>query len=216
RALADPESMVADEAEVALGGVADPKFARDLLGPAGLRARDPWVRLRVAEAIGRVRLPFDGADLARALLSCDAKEVELRRMLLRSVERLARASRVEGARARIAHEVETILDSRADPELRGAALQALAAVDLLEAQPRIADRSTDRDGALRCAALLAASRLTEAECQSYSERGLEDGEPRVRAQAIENLERLASRPAILALVHQMEVEKRERLRFGIL
>jgi HEAT repeat protein len=216
RALADPESMVADEAEVALGGVADPKLARELLGAAGIRARDPWVRLRVAEAIGRMRLAFDGAELARALLSCDAKEIDLRRTLLWSVERLAIARLVEGDRARIVREAESILDSRADAELRGAALQALAAVDLLEAQPRIVERLSDRDGALRCAALLAAARLTEAECQSLSERGLEDAEPRVRAQAIENLEKLASRAAILALVHRIEIEKSQRLRFGIL
>src|SRR5260221_437190 len=216
RALGDSESMVADEAEVALGAITDPKLVGELLGGAGLKSRDAWVRLRAAEALGRMRMPFDGELLARALASTEPSEIELRRMLLWSIERLAASKRVEGDRAKTYRTVETIAASRADPELRGAALEATSALDGLEAHALVIQSLADRAEALRCAALLAISTYPEQECLTLSERGLDDPEFCVRAQAIENLEKLSSRAAILALVHQMEIEKRERLRVGIL
>src|SRR5258707_1250000 len=39
RALGDSESMVADEAEVALGAITDPKLVGELVGAAGLKSR---------------------------------------------------------------------------------------------------------------------------------------------------------------------------------
>ena len=216
RALGDAESMVGDEAEVALGAITDAKVVQELLGNAGLRSRDPWVRLRAAEVVGRLRIPLDGELLARALSFIEPNEGELRRMLLWSIERLAAAKRVEGDRRRAYRAVETIAVSRADAELRGAALEAASALDALEAHAIVIEALSDRSEALRCAALLAVSSTTEQECLTLSERALDDPELCVRAQAIENLEKLSSRAAILALVHRMEIEKRERLRNGIL
>src|SRR5262245_12637333 len=69
RMLDDRDPMVADEAEVALGSAVDPKLVADLFGPAGLGHRDAWVRLRVAEALGRMAGPIEGDVLARAFLS---------------------------------------------------------------------------------------------------------------------------------------------------
>jgi HEAT repeat protein len=216
RALADPESMVGDEAEVALGAITDAKLVGELLGGAGLRARDSWVRLRAAEVVGRLRIPLDAELLVRALASAEPNEVELRRMLLWSVERLAAAKRVEGDRTKAYRAAEAIASSRAEPELRGAALEAASALDALEAHAIVVQSLADRSEALRCAALLAVSGYTEQECLTLSERALDDPEPCVRIQAIENLEKLSSRASILALVRRMELEKRERLRSGIL
>jgi HEAT repeat protein len=216
KALGDPESMVGDEAEVALGAIADSKLLAELAGGAGLRARDPGVRLRAAEVFGRLKLALDGELLARALASTDPNEPDVRRMLLWSVERLAAAKRVEGDRTKAYKAAESIAGSRAEPELRGAALEAASALDALEAHALVLQSLADRSEALRCAALLAVSGYAEQECLTLSERALDDPEPCVRMQAIENLEKLSSRAAILALVRRMELEKRERLRNGIL
>jgi len=109
-----------------------------------------------------------------------------------------RVERVEGDRAKVYRAVETIAASRADPELRGAALEATSALDALEAHALVIQSLADRAEALRCAALLAISTYPEQECLTLSERGLDDPEFCVRAQAIENLEKLSSRAAILA------------------
>jgi HEAT repeat protein len=90
-ALADDESMVADEAQVALGAVDDPKLVTDLLGPAGLRSREAWVRLRVAETLGRLPIEVDAEALARGIMHGDVREAETTRAILWSIERLARA-----------------------------------------------------------------------------------------------------------------------------
>jgi len=216
RALGDPESMVADEAEVALGSTTDARLVNDLFGSAGIRARDPWVRLRVAEALGRVQLEIGSEAMARALAGSEPGEVELRRMLLWTIERLAKAGRLGGDRTKAYRAAERIAVARTDAELRGAALQTLSILDPLAAHDLVLEALAHGDGALRCAALLAVSRLTEQECLSRSERALDDPETRVRAQAIENLEGLASRAANLALIRRMEIEKCSRLRFSIL
>ncbi len=219
RALSDRDSMVADEAQVALGAVVDKKLVADLLGRPGLRAQDPWVRVRVAEAFGRMQVEIDGQALARAIAPGELREqgeIDVARTLLWSIERLAGTKRLGGDRAKTYRAVEELARSRADPELRGAALEALQALAPLDAHALVVELLADRDGGLRCAALLAFSTFPEQECLTLSQRALEDPEPRVRAQAIENLEKLSSRAAILALVHEMEIEKRERLRWGIL
>jgi len=204
--------------DLVVGALADPdpKLARDLFGAPGLRARDAWVRLRVAEALGRMAVEIDGELLARALASVEPKESDLRRMLLWSIERLARGKRIAGDRAKPYRAAEAIATSHADPEVRGAALQAIAALDPIAAHPAVIEACAGRDAPLRIAALLAIAEFPEQECLTSSQKALEDAEPRVRAQAIENLEKLGSRAAILALVHQMEIETRERLRYGIL
>ncbi|HEV8113387.1 MAG TPA: HEAT repeat domain-containing protein [Planctomycetota bacterium] len=214
--LSDSDSMVADEAEVLLGASDDPKLARDLFGGAGLRARDAWVRLRAAEVLGRMPVELDAELFARALASVDANETDLRRMLLWSIERSARAKRLAGDRAKAWRSAEAIATSRADVELRCAALQAIATLDPIAAHPAVVEALSAREAPLRVAGLLASAESTEQECLTVSGRALEDAEPRVRVQAIENLEKLGSRAAILALVHQMEIETRERLRYGIL
>ncbi|MCP3918387.1 MAG: HEAT repeat domain-containing protein [bacterium] len=53
-ALEDREPEVADEAQVWIAKVADTGLRKRLLGREGLGAKDDWVRLRVAEAFGRM------------------------------------------------------------------------------------------------------------------------------------------------------------------
>ena len=46
--LADPDGMVADEAQLALGSFRFDGALERLLGKAGLRSKDPWTALRAA------------------------------------------------------------------------------------------------------------------------------------------------------------------------
>ena len=213
--LSDADPMVADEAQVVLGSITDSKLAADLLGPSGLRANDDWVRLRVAEAFGRMPIEIDAEALARGLVHGDAREGETNRAILWSMERLARAKRLGGDASKAYRAAERLARSRGDPELRGAALLAMNAIDPLEAHAAVAEWLEEGDGALRCAALVAVATWTEQECLKTSERLLDDPDPRVRAQAIENLEAQSSRAAMLALVHRMGIEPRGRLKWGI-
>lgn len=216
RALADDDPMVADEAQVVLGAITDRKLAADLLGPTGLRAKDEWVRLRVAETFGRMPIEIDAEDLTRGIVHGDAREAATTRTILWSIERLARAKRLGGDVGKAYRAAERIARSRGDPELRGAALQAIHAIDPLEAREMVVQWLEEGDGALRCAALVAVATWTEQECLTTSERLLDDPDPRVRAQAIENLEAQSSRAAMLALVRRMGIEPRGRLKWGIL
>ena len=214
--LDDRESMVADEAEVALGSVADAKLVVELFGAAGLGHKDAWVRLRVAEALGRMPGPLDADRLARAFLAVEPSATELRRTLLWTVERQAKRQKIAGDSGKVFAAAERIAGSRQDPELRGAALQAMVALDGAGAHATLVEWLGERDRALRCAAMRAVATCGEQECLDRSRAGLDDPETNVRAQAIENLAKLASRASMLALANQLGVEKRERLRFTIL
>jgi HEAT repeat protein len=213
KALVDPEPMVADEAQLVLGQVSDRKLAADLMGPAGLAHRDAWVRLRVAEGLGRMSIEIDGEALARELAGANA---ELARTLAWSIERLAAAKHLGGDRTKIVRAIDSVCRSKCDAGLRGAALAALCAFDEPSARPLAQAMLLAKEPPLRCAGLRAAQAWPEVECVDWSQRLLVDGDPAVRAQAIENLERISSKSAIFVLIAHMDVEKRERLRYGIL
>ncbi len=83
-ALDDASPMVADEAQLALAGAGDAATRKLLAGRDGLGAKDRWIRLRVAEALGRKDEAPDAAALAGALAD---KDLEIRRAAAWSVER---------------------------------------------------------------------------------------------------------------------------------
>jgi HEAT repeat protein len=214
RALEDPEPEVADEAQLALGRASDPKLLAELAGESGLRARDPWLRLRVAEALGRAPVELGCEVLVRAL---DPGDAELSRTLLWSLERLHDAKRLGGDRTKAVEACERLVAGRGDGYVRAAALCTLEKLDHFAAADKLlASALADGDAALRCGALAVYARATEQECLDVSRRMLADPEMRVRAAAIENLERLQSRAAALALVEAMQREPRARLRWQIL
>lgn len=213
KALQDPSSEVADEAQIVLARANDAHLIDDLYGRCGLHAADAWVRLRVAEAFGRMSSTIDGLALTRTLTSRDS---ELSRTILWTMERQIGEKRLSGDPQKLVKAVEGLCRSSADAELRCAALVTLDKLDHFSAVPLVQEAFAERDPALRCAALRVAREWTEAECLSLSEKLLADPETRVRAQAIDNLERLSTRASTLALVHQMAIEKRARLRWGIL
>jgi hypothetical protein len=211
-ALADPESAVADEAQLALGGVADAELAGDLCGRLGLDSREEVVARRVAEALGRMQVSIDGEALARAL---DPRDEERSRMAAWSIERAAAGGRLAGRADRIARELSGLAQSRRAGEASCAALVALANVDRIAAQAAASAAVGDRDPSRRCAGLVAARRAGMAEGRAWAIRALSDSETRVRACAIDELLDDGSRPALAALVEQLGKDARIRLRWRI-
>jgi HEAT repeat protein len=128
-ALRDADAMVADEAEIQLGNVTDAAIVKGLLAKDGLSAADPWVRLRVANALGRMKVEIDGAALCRHLSD---KDPELRRTIAWSIERLARAEHIDAKTKKFAkQELDNVGKKDADPGVRAAALCARHALEEL-------------------------------------------------------------------------------------
>ena len=212
-ALADPEPEVADGAQLALARVRDPEVLEGWLGRAGLGAREPAVRLRAAEALGRVGVELDVERLAGRV---DTRDPEGARMLLWSIERLARAGRAGGDRAEAVRSVAKVARTQRDPELAGAALLALAALDHFASEPLVVDALAARDPVTRCAGVAAAGGWVERDLVEVARGALADPDARVRCQALENLERVGTKAAVMAIVEHLEVERRERLRWRML
>lgn len=212
-ALADPDGEVADEAELWVGRVREPKFVAQLFGPAGLSARDEWVQLRAAEAIGRLEVPFDPRPLARLVTP---SQPELARTALWSLERAALVKRIAGNTEDLAEKLGGIAAGSCAPDVRGSALLALAPLDAFAAHDRAVEALGARDDELRCAALIVVSSFAEQENLTLSSRALDDASARVRTVAIANLERLKSRPAVLSLIARLEREPRARPKNEIL
>jgi HEAT repeat protein len=211
-ALADPESAVGDEAELAAGGIADGKVLEELLGRGGLESRDERVALRAAEALGRVAVPIDGEALARKVSARDG-EAALR--LVGSIERLALAGRLEGRLERIAESLEPWAASRQHLDLSCAALLALAAVDETRGRKRCLDALRDSAPERRCAALAALARSKCPEALGAGVAALSDADPRVRMAAVECLDAVGTRAAMLILITRLATETRLRVRWRI-
>lgn len=214
-ALADADSQVADAAQVALARLDDARLLEELSGRLGLRHRDPWVRLRVAEAFGRLPRAIDGLELLAVL---EPREPELARTLLWTLERQLAARRELGPRDKLAREVERLVEARIDPEVRGRALVVLARLEHFRSLPHVADCASAREPVLRCAALEAVEASggwSEPQRLEQAVRGLADPEPEVRTVALSQLETLSTKPALIALARQLALEKRPRLRWRI-
>jgi hypothetical protein len=228
-ALADPKGEVADEAQWQLAACREGRTWKGLLRGDGLRARDPLVRLRVAELLGRAEGAagggFDGVELLGAL---DPREPEVAETLLWSVERLARAGRLTGDRGRLVRELARRLERRGPARVRAQALLSLVAVDRRALGPRASGLAADREPAVRvalCEALAvadAAGGPGEATLDPLEEVGIDrqrlvsrlvaDGHPSVRLAALDLLAASADRDALVTLVERLELEPRFRLR----
>lgn len=128
-ALRDPEPMVADEAQLALGDSGREDVQGALLGKDGIGAKDGLVRLRAAEALGRIELELDAGPLLKKLKD---KDPELRRTIAWTIERQARAGRLDlGGRKRIAllDALEVLRKKDKDPGVQAAAFMAEHVLD---------------------------------------------------------------------------------------
>ncbi len=213
-ALADPKGEVADTAEVLLGGIPEEAFPH-LCGKEGLGARDPWVRRRAAEALGRSSFPPEADALAEGLRDPDP---EARRMALFSVERLAAEENlspeaVEG----LLPLVQRLASSERDDLARARALFALALLDPEEARPQVLGAAQERAPGLRAAAARLLPRIAErGSAETELARLASDPARAVRTSAAHALAELGTRAAVLLLISRMEAEEQGRLSLRIL
>jgi len=212
KALEDPDPQVADEAQVRLALIADEDVLRGLYGRDGLRSKEEWVRLRVAEALGRMTIYVDGRALVKAL---SPKDPEVARALCWSLERLARAELLAGSRVEIAKKLDSCRAARRLPLVRAAALSALVALIGVDAESSLSLGLEDRAREVRCAAVAALRSVRGARAFPALRQAAADAESAVRAQAIEELERLGTRACVLALVDRLESEEREALAWRV-
>jgi HEAT repeat protein len=211
-ALGDRESDVGDAAQLALARITDVELVRDLCGKTGLDHKDEHVGLRVAEALGRMAVDIDGELLVRRLTPQDPERT---RYLIWSIERLARTRHLAGKPEYVVEALERIEHVRSDIEMSCAALVALGAVGTPKLSALVLDALTAQQAERRVAALLVANQEQMPECFAWSSRALADASGSVRMQAIENMQALATKPAMLALVARLGVEQRLRLRWRI-
>lgn len=210
RTLDDDEPEVADEAQFGLAGIEDERLLRALLDREGLRARDPWRRLRVAEAFGRMRVPIDASALLRAVARVDP---EVSASVLWSAERLARDGLLAGKSERIARELASACARPMPERIAASALCALAAFDRDAALAELRHAFDDPRELVRCAALSLGDLLPDDEAVAAARSLGRDDSESVRSQSIEALGRIGTRSALQALCDRLAPEPRLRLRW---
>ncbi len=210
RALEDPQGEVSDTAQLELRGLRDPDVIESLYKKEGLQSRDPWVRLRAAEALGRIPAEVDGRALAKQLLQ---KDPLVRRHLLWSIERQARGGNLGGELDKVTAAVEKVARRDKDGRAAGRAWLALAELDAERCRAAIGDAFAHDDPAVRSAALALVPRLDLPEGLAV-EAAADPSRP-VRARAIEVLAELGTVGACRALVDRLEAEHEQRLSWRI-
>lgn len=208
-ALTDIAPRVRDEAQLRLGQVSDAEIVEDLLlGKQGLRSKEPWVRLRVAEALGRAPSTVEAGPLAKALSDKDAA---VRRAVCWTVERRAAdAGSYPDGTEKLETALAKALTRDKDHLVRGAALLALEAL-APSGRERGALRSDDE--MVRTAAAPLAAALDDA--VEVLAGAAEDGSWRVRTSAADALADLASAQATRILVVRLAAEPELRLRWRL-
>ena len=209
-ALGDPAPSLADAAQALLPELESPDLLVRLQGRDGLKSKDALVRSRVAEAIGRFQGPVDAQMLLRAV---KPKDVQLSRMLLWSLERLAERGALSGKPERTIKSVRMLTGRGDDDRIRAAAMQVLSQLD-------------PHDGAIALDTLRVGCGLETASCLMDTFQrlkptgyvgaivgGLSHPNAGVRMRAVDVLTRSGiTRPTLTAMIRQLEVEPRAAVR----
>ncbi|MEE2941204.1 MAG: vWA domain-containing protein [Planctomycetota bacterium] len=211
--LADPDGMVADEAQLALGSFEVDGALERALGRAGLRSRDPWTALRAAEALGRWPSPVPLRSLVAAL---DRRRPEFTRALLWSIERLAAAGRLGTVqRGDPWRQVASLTGRRSPDPVRAAALSTLAAGAPARARAALEGIGRGAGPETRAAALGLVLGLGHGDGPRALATALGDEAPSVRAAAARLAGAHADRTVLEALVDRLEVEPRPCVRDAV-
>lgn len=231
-ALADGESTVGDEAQLCLSRLPDLALATELAGRAGLAHREPKLRRRAAEALGRIGFSLDPALLLGAL---DDREAEVAHLALWSIERLANQRRLHGDFERPGLSLERCARSHREalvraaavcargalwaaagrgalrdaPDGKQAALDAQAQAGLLDWLSRCAQ---DRDPRVRCAVAMTARHLPAVQALALTRVLTDDPQDAVRLALVETYEALACMQGLQALIARLERETMPRAR----
>lgn len=223
-ALKDGNSQVADEAQLKIAEIDDPAAMKELGGKDGLESKDDWVRLRVAEAVGRASKAPDAAPVLKLL---NDKNESVRRTACWSIQRLGEKDRwnEEASNGREAPGLLVdVFRKDKDPGTRGAALIARSRFEgnSLSVFPIDAEcRKAMADAAfeVRAAALIAEANALKAgdpaAVWSVAEIAAKDAHVGVRLNAVEYFASIKSKRAVLALVDTLDAEKELRARWRI-
>lgn len=219
-ALEDRDGQVADTAQILLAGLDGDGVLSAALGKQGLRHRNAWVRLRVAEALGRWHGPIAIKALTKRL---SVKDDQVAGALLWSIERLHGRGELDGDFAKAARRVEACLARNAPPELRARALftAELLAPDLKGRRLRKGLR--DRDAQVRSAALLGlelhavgAGAAGQVTLLKEASRSAGDIAPGTRMVASAVLGRIRTPAALGVLVDRLGLEERTAVKASLL
>lgn len=212
-ALRDPSAMVADEAQIALGAIdEDPEFEL-LFSKQGLGAKDDLLRLRCAEALGRLESRPPPARLAKLLSDKDAR---VRRALVASIENLARRNEIaEEPPGILRRELEQLASRDPSTGVRAAGVMALDAFAPGLAAGRLTELAADKSFEVRSAALLAAADLDALEQLRLARIGIKDVHASVRLQSVHLLARVGNREAALLLADALQDEPSARHAFAL-
>ncbi len=219
-ALGDPESEVGDAAQQSLARIADVAVATQLAGRAGLASKELPIRLRAAEALGRVKC---AVDIALLLAALDDPQPEVAHLALWSVERLAHARQLGGDLERGVVRLEQTCRSHRDGLVRASALLARAAIFAVDSKEKqqlaledfrhLLERCReDRDPRVRCAVAMGARELPADLAFPLTRPFGVDPNVSVRLALIETFEVCASKAAAAALISALETEPLERAR----
>lgn len=212
-ALRDPSARVGDEAQLALGSVSDAKVIDDLLGGKALGGGEALTRLRAAEALGRITADVDALKLVAHL---DEKDDEVRRTIVWTIERRARANRVSAnTQPKVLAALDKLATKDRSDTVRAAAIVALNVIDKTRGRELVEASLTDKDGTVRAGALHAARDLDGVHKLGLASRLADDPDAAVRAEAIDLFESVGSKSGAQKLVARLEKETNLRLRWRI-
>ncbi|MEM8710183.1 MAG: hypothetical protein AAGG01_04470 [Planctomycetota bacterium] len=212
-ALADADPRVADGAQEAFPLLPGDVTAAALLGRDGLQSRDPTLRLRCAETLGRLNVAVDG----RALLKhVSVRNVELSRMLLWSVERLAKRDLLSGKRRRIIKAVRLLTGRGDNDRMRAAAMQALSILAPRDSAISM-DNLDEGTGPETAAALMdTVVALRPSTMMALLRAGVVHSNPLVRLRAIDMIRSVGmNRDELDLLVTRLDDEPRAAIRTRI-
>jgi HEAT repeat protein len=222
QALHNDEPEAADEAQVQLpafeASLGTESLQRELLGRSGLRSSDAMVRLRVAEALGRLEGPVDGSALIRRL---EHRDGQVPGALLWSLERLAAAGRLAPVEARVLEGLDRLFRSGVADPVRARAIAALVQLDpgsLAAKRARLIKLGGVESTCARLWAGIVAGTSTEAEVAARRDvcEALSHGESAVRAMAIRLFPEMGAVPLDLrCLAERLDSEPRPALRARI-
>ena len=209
-ALGDTDPYIADSAQALLPDLESRGLLEALQGRGGLKSKDPLIRSRAAEIIGRLKGPVDAQILLRAI---KVRDVQLSRMLLWSLERLAQRAALSGKPERTIKAVRMLTGRGDNDRIRAAAMQVLSQLD-------------PHDGAISLDNLRVGSGLETASCliDTFDRlrptgyvgaivSGLSHPNPGVRMRAVDVLMRSGvTRSTLDAMIQQLDAEPRAGVR----
>lgn len=207
--LADPVGEVADTAQRLVVTIPGSAVVEALLGRGGLGSRDPWVKRRAAEALGRCTVPVDARRLARAF---PRRDDEALRAALWTVERLAGSGGLAGDPAALLPRVKASLRGSAADAVRARALMALSALDPGTALSHARQFALEAEGERAAAGLTLWVRSGEPEALETLHRACAARDPFLRRVAVDLLGLHGTRASLESLVARLGQEARPLLR----